>query len=193
MAAKKKTAIQLGNRPEGIVDDILVPIAKGVIRATRRSNSKALAKEVKIISGRHEKLLAARKAANVYGKTKSAARASKKITKNMRAGSETARKYGTSTSAAGLPTGAHKISRSSAKYADFLTERALKKSPTGRIGGDELMSIGRRSSATKKVTRSSVKRDYPYTNKAGKPMDKKVVRAMRKDKLAAAKRNKKGK
>lgn len=149
MAKGRKPAIQANQgHPGGIVDDVLIPIAKKVIRKTAKTHKGALAKEVKMLAGRHNKLTAAKAAAIEYSAPKAARRASKKITKNMRSSRETATKYAVNPYTAGLPAPKPKpvTKYSNPKYADFLTERAFKKSKTGRIGGDELRSIGRRSS-----------------------------------------------
>lgn len=167
MATGKKPAIQANQgHPGGLVDDFLIPVAKKIIRKSSKSLGAKRAAESKILSNRHETLMAKRRSAaaqSLYGKT-SASRAvgkarynsaTKKSTTNLRSASRTAQDYGMDLKSLGLPT-----SMASAKGA-------------------------------RKVTRSSVKRDYPYTT--GSRMDKKAVQAMRKDKLAAAKRNKKGK
>lgn len=164
--APRKPAIT--GLPSGIVDDVLIPVAKKVIRKTSKSIGSARSKEVKMLSNRHETLMNKRRSSayqSLYGKTSASkavgkARynsATKKSTKNLRTASRTAQEYGSDARLLGLPT-----------------TQALPK-------------------GARKVTRSSVKRDYPYTNKSGQRMDKQVVKSMRKDKLAAAKRNRKGK
>lgn len=105
MAAGKKPAIQARQgHPQGIVDDVLIPIAKKVIRKTAKTNKGALKKEVKIIAGRHNKLTAAKQNAIEYGDIKAAKRATKKIRKNMSSSRETAEKYYVNPYYAGLPT-----------------------------------------------------------------------------------------
>lgn len=55
--AKNKPAITGLARPEGIVDDIVIPLAKKAIRATTKKNpAKGLSAEQKMLVARHDKL-----------------------------------------------------------------------------------------------------------------------------------------
>jgi hypothetical protein len=109
--AKRGPAIG-GLHSQGIVDDILIPVAKKVFRATKKN---ALNKEVKIIAKRHKVLSDARRAGAVkevygknvisrkVGKAKSTS-AEKKLRKNMQSGTETSNFYRKNKGDIGLPT-----------------------------------------------------------------------------------------
>lgn len=116
MAKGRKPAIQANQgHPGGIVDDVLIPIAKKVIRKTAKTHKGALAKEAKMLSNRHETLMAKRRSAaaqSLYGKTSVSravgkarySSATKKSTSNLRSASRTAQDYATDPRYVGLPT-----------------------------------------------------------------------------------------
>lgn len=109
--AKRGPAIG-GLHSQGIVDDIIIPVAKKVFRATKKN---ALSKEVAVIAKRHKTLSEVRRAGAVQevygksvisrkiGKTRSTS-AEKKLRKNMQSGSETSNFYRKNKGDIGLPT-----------------------------------------------------------------------------------------
>ena len=109
--AKRGPAIG-GLHSQGIVDDIIIPVAKKVFRATKKN---ALSKEVKVITKRHNTLIDKRRKADsiqsFVGSSKlsrkraklKAESIDKKLNKNMQSGSETSSFYRKDKPEIGLP------------------------------------------------------------------------------------------
>lgn len=148
--AARKPAIQLGTgRPQGIVDDIVIPIAKKVIRkVNKKTPAKGMYKEVDMITKRHTKLTNQRHAAEVYGKKKTSERINKKIIKNMQSGGKTASTYKKGTTELGLPSVNARPRKPSPLQSQSITARMNRLeqeilAKKGRLTGADIQRLGK--------------------------------------------------
>lgn len=161
--AKRPPAIQTRQgHPQGIVDDVLIPIARRVIRSTAKTGAKAYKKEKKLVGLRHETLLNKRRSVEASKAPRAVTRARAKSVES-------------------------KLKSSRKNIREFNSGYRTSGSESGLLEGNRF-PVGRAKSGVK-PTRSKLKKDYPYTT--GTRSDKKAVRGMRKDSRAAYKLRKK--
>ncbi len=113
MAAKRPAIETRQGHPQGIVDDVLIPIAKKVIRkVNKKTPVKGMYKEVDMITKRHNKLIDKKRSMRYNSAlAPEQKRINKKIKKNLNSGNATAKDYGASRVELGLPTSAARVPR----------------------------------------------------------------------------------